>query len=55
LNLFGRREILTAVDSITSENVVDVLNKSISIHSANEAEIDYLYRYMKGEQPILGR
>lgn len=54
-NLFGRREILTPVDEITKENVVEVLNKAIAVHSMNHAEIDYLYRYMKGDQPILSR
>lgn len=53
--MFGRREILTPVDNITRENVVEVLNKALAVHSMNSVEIDYLYRYMKGEQPILSR
>lgn len=53
--MFGRREICTPVDEITKENVVDVLNKALAVHSMNSIEIDYLYRYMKGEQPILNR
>lgn len=51
----GRRKIFTDVDTITKENVVDVLNKALATHWANKAEIDYLYRYYKGEQPILQR
>ncbi len=53
--LFGRREICTPVDEITKTNIVDVLNKALTIHSTNSAQIDYLYRYMRGEQPILAR
>lgn len=53
--LFGRREITTPVDEITRENIVDVLNKALAVHSVNSFEIDYLYRYMRGEQPILAR
>lgn len=53
--LFGRQEILTSVDQITKENLVDVLNKALAIHSENALQIDYLYRYMKGQQPILSR
>ena len=53
--LFGRTEITTSVDQITRDNVLDVLGITNSVHSQNEVEIDYLYRYMKGEQPILNR
>lgn len=53
--LFGRKEILTSVDDITKENLTRVLNKALAVHRANAAEIDYLYRYMRGDQPILYR
>ena len=53
--LFGRKEILTAVDLITKDNVLDVLHKALGIHAFNASQIDYLYRYMRGEQPILSR
>lgn len=55
LSLQGRHEIVTAVDSITEKNVVMVLNKALGIHHMNSAEIDYLYHYEKGRQPILQR
>lgn len=32
-----------------------MLNKALATHAANRAEIDYLYKYYKGEQPILLR
>lgn len=53
--LFGRVEIVTPVDVITRENVCDVLNKALMVHQNNSFQIDYLYRYMKGDQPILSR
>ena len=53
--LFGRMEITTPVDEITRGNVVDVLTKALSIHEMNSFQIDYLFRYMRGEQPILSR
>lgn len=48
----GRREIRTSETEITPDNVVEVLLKALSIHALNQSEIDYLWRYYKGEQPI---
>lgn len=53
--MFGRRVIKTSVTNITDENVVDVLLKALSIHALNRSEIDYLWEYYKGKQPILHR
>lgn len=53
--LFGRTEILSSVEKITRDNVVDVLNKALEIHRVNSAQIDYLWGYMRGQQPILSR
>lgn len=53
--MFGRRVIKTSVTNITSENVTDVLLKALSIHALNRSEIDYLWEYYKGKQPILNR
>lgn len=55
MNLFGRRVIYSDESYITRENVVDVLRTAFTSHLWNRSEIDYLYRYYKGEQPILGR
>lgn len=51
----GRRKIFTDVSTITSKNVMEVLRKTLTVHWANKAEIDYLYRYYRGNQPILAR
>ena len=48
----GRRIIKTSVREITENNVLDVLRKSLNTHSLNRSEIDYLYKYYKGAQPI---
>ena len=53
--MFGRRVIYSSVSEITRENVVDVLQKAMTIHKKNSDEIDYLYQYYKGNQPILQR
>ena len=53
--MFGRRVIKTSVSEITDENVVDVLLKALSVHALNRSEIDYLWNYYKGKQPILYR
>lgn len=53
--LFGRRVIYTDVAEVTAGNVIDVLQKALFIHLQNQADIDYLYRYYRGDQPILSR
>ena len=51
----GRRIIKTSVTEITDENVVDVLRKALAIHDLNRSEIDYLWKYYRGDQPIRNR
>lgn len=53
--LFGRRVIYTDVTEVTTGNVIDVLQKALFVHLQNQADIDYLYRYYRGDQPILNR
>ena len=53
--MYGRRIITTDVSEITAENVVDVLRDAMSIHELNRSEIEYLWKYYKGNQPILTR
>jgi len=52
---FGRKVIYSSESEITRENVVEVLKKAMSVHLTNSSEIDYLYRYYRGDQPILRR
>lgn len=53
--IFGRKEIFTSEREITSSNVLNVLNKALVTHQQNSADIDYLHRYLRGEQPIINR
>ena len=52
---FGRRKIFTDESEITDANVCAVLQKALTVHTQNCAEIDYLYQYYKGNQPVLYR
>ena len=53
--LFGRRVIYADVTEINDNNIIDVLQKALFTHLMNQADINYLYRYYKGDQPILYR
>ena len=53
--LHGRRVIYTNEPVITRGNVIAVLNKAMQVHLQNRAEIRYLFRYLRGIQPILHR
>lgn len=52
---FGREVIYTNEDKIDRNNILKELEKSISAHNQNRREIDYLYNYYKGNQPVLYR
>lgn len=54
-NLFGRKVIYSDVDSITTENLKAVMANALSTHFSNVSDIEYLYQYYKGNQPILYR
>lgn len=54
-DLHGRRQIFTSEKEITRENVIDVLQKALTVHNKNRAEIIYLQKYERGIQPILRR
>ena len=51
----GRTVISTNAKSITRENLLTVLTQAKMAHSKNKAEIEYLFNYYKGKQPILTR
>ena len=51
----GRRVIKTDVTEINENNVTDVLRKALGVHELNRSEIDYLWRYYRGDQPIRKR
>ena len=51
----GRRRIFTAVDEITEENVVSIVNDALITHAVNAFEEKYLRDYRRGITPILWR
>lgn len=53
--MFGRRVIYSTAAEITEQNVVDVIDKAYHVHQINQHDIDYLWNYYKGDQPILAR
>ena len=53
--LFGRRKIFTSVDTITDGNVSEVVEQAYITHLLNRGEIEYLWRYYKGDQPNRNR
>ena len=54
-DLHGRRQIFTGEKEITRKNVLQVLEKALSVHTRNRREILYLKNYERGIQPILQR
>ena len=54
-NLYGRKLITTDAVNITADNVVSELEKAMRYHITNREEIEYLWNYYKGKQPILRR
>lgn len=54
-NKFGRQVITTQSDVIDGSNIVEELNKALSVHNQNAVEIEYLDNYYRGDQPILYR
>jgi SPP1 family phage portal protein len=55
MEMYGRRVITTDAKEITSDNIVSELNEAFNTHSLNRGEIEYLWNYFKGKQPILQR
>lgn len=53
--MYGRKMITTGATEITDSNIVSELEKAISKHLANRGEIEYLWNYYRGKQPILNR
>lgn len=51
----GRRVIYTSREQINQNTIPQIINGAMTRHLMNRAEIKYLYRYFKGDQPILQR
>lgn len=53
--LTGRIPLVTSYDSVDDENVVRALDEVMLAFGVNVADIEYLWNYYKGRQPILDR
>lgn len=51
----GRIKIVVDEKEITRDNLLDVLLKVLPVHWFNAQQIQYLYRYYRGDQPIYHR
>lgn len=51
----GRQPIYTDELIINEDNICNVITEAMNIHMSNSSDIDYLYKYYKGDQPILYR
>lgn len=51
----GRKKILLDYERVTAENISQVVEEAMNIHSINRRHIKYLWDYYKGVQPVLWR
>lgn len=54
-DMFGREKIMSDAIEITDENIIEELNQALAVHAINRDQINYLWRYYRGDQPILER
>lgn len=57
VNYFGRRIITASLDKkdLNANSIMELLPQVLREHDKNASEIDYLYNYYKGKQPILNK
>jgi len=53
--MFGRTTLFSNAQIINEDNIIQELTDALTGHAQNMNEIDYLYNYRKGKQPILSR
>ena len=54
--LIGRKKIHTDETAVTEKNIASIVNYAMnSDHAANRNQMDYLFKYERGLQPILDR
>lgn len=52
---YGRQRIILDYDEVTPENVLEVMQRALSVHSQNRRDCEYLIKYFLGDQDILYR
>ena len=55
MEMYGRRVITTDTVALSNANIVSEINKAFDTHNLNRGEIEYLWNYYRGKQPILTR
>lgn len=55
MDLFGRRKIYTTITDFNEDNILTELNLWLDIHCQNMLEMEFLYWFRRGLQPILER
>ncbi len=55
IQLNGRKIIYSPYESVDDSNIVEILTNAYYLHLTNATQIEYLYNYYKGIQPILMR
>lgn len=53
--LTGRTQIFSSVSKFEKNNICAVIKKAYETHKFNKSDIDFLFNYYKGQQPILKR
>ena len=53
--LVGRKVLFSSETEITRQNLAKVLSSVLPDFAQNSSDIDYLYNYYRGDQPILNR
>ena len=51
----GRKKILLDYETVTRDNINQILEEALPIHEGNRSKINYLWKYYKGDQPVLTR
>lgn len=52
---YGRQDIVLDYDKVTPDNVVEIMQKALTIHAQNRKDCEYLIKYFLGDQDILYR
>lgn len=52
---YGRQRIILDYPEITSNNLFEVMQKALGLHSSNRNDCEYLINYFLGQQDILSR
>lgn len=55
VNFYGREQIFTDYEEVNSANILKIMPLVYNIHQKNNSQIDYLYNYYKGKQPVYER